>query len=54
MNHIVLCENKYGQKIWVDTRESIGQAIIKKGIYYVFFIANLQRKNVCLWIFIRN
>ena len=33
MKNVVLKENKYGQKIWVDENEEIGRTIIAKGIY---------------------
>ena len=51
---IALRENIYGQKIWLDEHESIGQAIIKKGIYdehAIFYIEKILQKlkdPVCL------
>jgi FkbM family methyltransferase len=54
MANILLKENKYGQKIWVDENESIGKAIIKKGIYdangihYINKILQLIDAPICL------
>jgi FkbM family methyltransferase len=54
VNPITLHENIYGQKIWVDAGESIGQAIIKKGIYdenaiyYMEKILQSMNDPVCL------
>jgi FkbM family methyltransferase len=51
---IALHENRYGQKIWLDEHESIGQAIIKKGIYdehAIFYIEKILKKmkdSICL------
>jgi FkbM family methyltransferase len=52
--NIILHENRYGQKIWIDVRESIGQAIIKKGIYdenaiyYIEKILQAMPDSICL------
>ncbi len=54
MAKIALRENIYGQKIWLDEHESIGQAIINKGIYdehaisYIEKILQKLKDPVCL------
>lgn len=54
MENITLHENIYGQKIWVDITESIGQSIIKKGIYdenaiyYIEKILKSMHDPICL------
>jgi len=54
MSSIVLKENKYGQKIWLNENNHVGQAIIQKGvydehaIYYIEKILTYLQEPVCL------
>lgn len=43
MENVVLMQNKYGQKIWADPSEIIGDAILKKGIYDEHAIHCIQK-----------